>query len=219
MEVVAYINQNLPIWSILCGDHALVEEVKLINENLIKNPKLESTLENKLRHSIFKHKRAFIDETIKNTASFALVSLSFEELMDENLVQTCFTEISFKRFAEEHWKAGLVNQGFSIARKTRPDWGKSKEDVAKIFSMGDSLEKSFKKEQVTEKMILDTKIGNIENIHVAANRGMWCKRRSGKIDVLDGTHRTLAYLVWKLRNPNSTVLPNKLYGFYWEEEQ
>jgi hypothetical protein len=99
MEVVAYINQNLPIWSILCGDHALVEEVKLINENLIKNPKLESTLENKLRHSIFKHKRAFIDETIKNTASFALVSLSFEELMDENLVQTCFTEISFKRFA------------------------------------------------------------------------------------------------------------------------
>jgi len=212
MKVIQPINQNIPIWSILCGDHALVEEVKLINEKLLTEPKFESSLENTLRYEVFKSKRDWIETAIDRHASFCLVEYTFEELMDEKVVQTCFSEISLKRFAEEYWKSGHVDQGFSIQRKYKDSITKSAEDVKKIWELGNKI--ASENITVQPDHVLNTKSQNQTNLTIALNRGFFNMKKDNKVYLQDGTHRVSAYVVGKLRKLN---LPPSIYGFYWEE--
>lgn len=208
MKIVQLINQNIPIWSILCGDHALKECINLVDSRLLKQPNFLDPLENKLRFELFKSKRVWIQETMQN-ASFALVQFSLEELFTYN---TCFTDVSFKKFSKKYQKSHTNKTGFLIKRpRHSSDLAKSKEDVKHLMVLATKMETSFVKE-TTVADVLNPQVKNEDNIFLAANRG-FLMQTSNNIIIMDGTHRLTAYSLAKTKK--SSLLPNNLYGFYW----
>lgn len=215
MKILSPVNQHIPVWSILCGDHALREEVKKINPELLTKPDFGSALENRLRYDVFTHKRGWIEEKMgRGFASFHVAQFTMEDLMDDSLFQTCFTGVTFKRFAEEFWKGGLTNKGFTIERKGgKEPIEKTPEDSKKIWEMGNQMLGNQPGCDLAD--VTNPKFLNEGNLWVAANRGMVVKQRDGKTYIYDGTHRITAYAVGKLRQLKG--LPDSLLGFWWEE--
>ena len=222
MRFIAPINQHIPVWSILCGDHALTQAVTKINPSLITKPDISSPLENRLRYEVFKHKRSWIEDTMKGGfASFHIVSFTFEELMDDKQFQTCFSQVSFKRFAEEYWKGALTSTGFSIKRtEDKEPIQKTAADVDKILKMAEKLSKDYQSFLLSHEngygYVCDLNINSQDSLVAATNRGFLLRKQdSQRVLIYDGTHRLTAYAVGKLMKMKG--LPDSLNGFSWEE--
>jgi len=216
MKIIKLINQHIPIWSMLCGDHALKAVVENINPKLLSDPNFLNPLENKLRLDVFRDRREWIWNSMKDNVAFALVELDIEELMT---FKTCFTNVSFKEFAEEYQKACKKGKGFIIKRpRHNTDLEKSKENVEHVCKeLTTKIENDFSKiQKIKAKDVLNPMLNNENNIYLASNRGLVMKSKSSNnVTIMDATHRLTAYAVSKMNK--KSCLPDKLYAFYWEE--
>lgn len=216
MKTLKLINQHIPIWSMLCGDHALKEVVNNINSKLLTEPNFLSPLENKLRLDIFRDRREWIWTSMKDNVAFALVEFDIDELMT---FKTCFTGVSFKDFVEEYYKANKKGKGFIIKRpRHSTDLEKSKESVEHVCKeLASKIETDFSKiEKLKAKDVLNPMLNNENNIYLASNRGLIMKSKGSDIfTIMDATHRLTAYAVSKMNK--KSPLPDKLFAFYWEE--
>jgi hypothetical protein len=216
MKIVSLINQNIPIWSMLCGDHALRSVIDTINPKLLKNPDFLSPLENQLRLEVFKDKREWIYEKMKDRASFALVQVSLDELLEYN---TCFTGVSFKNFVNKYRRASKQKSGFSIKRpRHKTDLTKKKSSVEQVASTLVNKLNEHATNRIGELShldVLDTNQKNEEDIFLASNRGFLMKSKDGSTTIMDGTHRLTAYAL--AQGKKSSFLPHRLFAFYWRE--
>lgn len=216
MKILKLTNQHIPIWSMLCGDHALKSVVSNINPKLITEPNFLNPLENKLRLDIFRDRREWIWNSMKDNVAFALVKIDINELFT---YKTCFTNVSFKEFVEEYDKAHKKRKGFTIKRpRHSTDLEKSKENVDYVCKeLTTKIETDFLKTQkLKAKDILSPMLNNENNIYLASNRGLIMKSKtSDSITIMDATHRLTAYAVSKTNK--KSLLPDKLFAFYWEE--
>lgn len=210
MKVMQLINQNIPIWSLLCGDHAVANDIKMLNPKLLEEPDFLSALENQLRLDVFKHKRDWIYAYMKDKASFGVVQFEIAEIEDMN---TCFSEISMKKFVDEYENAINNNTGFTFNRKYTRAIEKDLGSVKGVKELSLTLEKAFTG-KITPEDVCNLDIRNEVDLFVAANRGWVTKGKDGKLKIIDGTHRLLAYC---LSRRSGNVLPKKLYCFYFEE--
>lgn len=212
MKVLKLINQNIPIWAILCGDHALKNIVDNINPVLLEKPNFLNPLENRLRLEIFKEKRGWIYDKIKDTGSFALVKFKTDEL---NNFDTCFTGISFKQLRDKY----SSEKSFSIKREYKSDFVRSKESVleitkGRIEALSSDYFNRFD-EKISQKQVLDISKRNENSCFLASNRALLMNSKDNKIIIMDGTHRLLAYSIALTKK--KIDLPTHLYAFYWNE--
>jgi len=213
MKILKLINQNIPIWSVICGDHALKSIIDNINPKLLNKPNFLDPLENRLRLEVFKEKRGWIYDKIKDTGSFALVNFQTEEL--DNF-DTCFTGISFKILRDKY----ATERSFKIKRSDyfKSDFIRSKESVLEVAKgRVNALYEDyfhFTDEPIKQKEILDISIRNESSCYLATNRTLLMNSKDNKIVIMDGTHRLLAYSISLKKKIN---LPNSLYAFYWNE--
>lgn len=203
MNVIRFINQNVPIWSMLAGDHALSKIVHKINPALIDSPSFHSNLDNQLRLDVFKSERQWILKIIGSYPSFSIVRFTHAELM---LFDTCFKDISYKEFLRTHVKCMYYEKSSSML-------GKPPEYLDKMKRMKISMLRASKLSNVTHNDVDNYTITN-NNIWLAANRSILVKRKNGKIMILDGTHRLMCY---GLLVDDGANIPKHLYGFYCEE--
>ena len=206
MKILQPINHNFAIWSFLCGDFELKNNVKLLNRKLLHNPDLLSPLENNLRWEVFKSRRNWIAKNIGEMPSFGMIEYTFKDLCSFNSV---FGDIKFGDFANEYMIAHKQKRDFKINKVEKPY-----SSVVYEQKIKQKLEKEYK--PVNLEKVLDTKYNNIDNISVALNRTFFIQETfSSTIRVMDGHHRLSAYY-WA-KKENKKKLPDKLYGFYWRE--
>jgi hypothetical protein len=212
MKIIQTINQNIPIWSILCGDHALRGVVNLISPKLLKEPDFLNPLENSLRYEVFKSKRKWMATLFGEQPSFGLVRFTCKELIT---FDTCFDHINFFEFVKKYDKAYKAKNGFSIERKKhfKEDFIKSKEDVIREHALMKKLER--KAIHVSPQKVLNSSIQNEKSLSIALNRGLIIKKDMGRYEVIDGTHRLVAY-VWSRWVHKQTKIPGSIYAFYVE---
>lgn len=220
MKTISYINQHLPILFTLQGDHALVGPVEKNNlkEIITLNPNIDCQLQNKIRYETFKSKRSWIEDTIKERASFSLVQFSFEELLTFN---TCFTDVSYKLFLNSYYEC--VNKhtlkafkGFSIKRNNKMPLEKNIDGIKDVLKRMNALVKATRKRRLSSikpNEVLSLERVSSNDLLVATNRGL-IKRYENSFTIMDATHRLTAYgLAVKF---NLIPKTTKLYGFFWE---
>jgi hypothetical protein len=216
MKVIKLISQHIPIWSMLCGDHALQVVVNNINPKLISQPDFLNPLENKLRLDVFKDRRKWIWDSMGDNVAFALIEIDIQELLTFN---TCFSYVSFEEFIKQYSKAYNKKKGFLIKRpRHNSDLEKNKEAVEYVCkNLANNIEASYSKMtyQLKSKNIVDPMFNNEKNIFLAANRSLLMKCKNNTIKIMDGTHRLTAYAIAKTNK--KCILPDRLYAFYWEE--
>jgi hypothetical protein len=206
MKILQPINHNFAIWSFLCGDFELKNNIKLLNRKLIYEPDLFSPLENTLRWEVFKSRRNWIAKDIGEMPSFALIEYTYKDLCSFNSV---FGSVKFGDFAKEYMRAYKDKDEFKIKNAEKPY-----SSVVYEHKIKQKLEKEYK--PVNLEKVLDTKYNNIDNISIALNRAFFIQQTfSSTIRVMDGHHRLSAYY-WA-KKENKKKLPDKLYGFYWRE--
>lgn len=210
MKIIRLINQNIPIWSMLNGDHALKKSILKINPKLIKNPNFLDKLENKLRQEVFNRDRKWIVDNFGENPSFAIVEFSFNELMK---FYTCFQGISFQSFVDEHIKSMSNSKHKFLIEKDGISLDKSKSYIKYMKTFKDKVLKSIKTINLND--IDNIKKLNDLNLWLAVNRGILIKNRDGKIKIIDATHRLTSYAL--LKKENKKNIPNKLYAFYCEK--
>lgn len=213
MKIKLPTNKEFLIWSMLNGDHALAENVKLLNHSLVENPNFSLKLENKLRKQVFDSKRGYISEMMKNSA-INIAEFKFEELMG---FESCYSNISFETFLDNYKLSIKKRKGFKIVRKVKEDIEKSFEAIQDVEKRMKALSKWFESNEITTPKLKDvssSKVLNSKNIWVATNRIIVCKTNAGLIKIIDGTHRLLSYGI--LKEKKKIKLEN-LYGFYFEE--
>lgn len=211
MKILQTVNRHIAIWSFLCGDHALKKEVKLISPKLLDDPDFLSPLENKLRFEVFKHKRDWIYQDMTEHVSFGVISFSAKELGN---FQTCFSDIKLKAYSEEYKKSFVEVRRFVIERGAyKKPHEKEIDAVSQEFLIKANLEKSYSK-NVNVKTITDSSLRNEKNLWLATNRCFIMKKNSEYV-IMDGNHRLAAYY-WSRMLDKNKILPNKLFGYYWE---
>lgn len=210
MRIIKPINQHFPVWSFLCGDHALAEEVKKINPSLLAKPDFLDPLENNLRLEVFRSRRNWIWQDMGDNCSFALAQISIEDLEEYD---SCFEQVSFAQLPEEYRNSLFERRDFKIERECKTDITKTYVSSKIEHELMKKMCKSYKK--VTEKMVLDQTIDSRKNLSVALNRTSIMEKQDGTIVVMDGLHRLSAYYWAKAINKNKN-LPNKLFCYYWK---
>jgi hypothetical protein len=201
MRIVSFINQHLPIWSMLDGDHALKQKTNLINPKLIENPDFLSPVENGLRFEIFKTQRNWIAKKMGDRVSFALIKFSYTDLRD---FYTCFKDITFKQYANEYSRSYRDGDYFKIGELTKSD-----NDVDDQMSLVKKVKNDYFTVYADD--VLNHECNN-KTLAYAMNRSIIMKN-DGKYYVLDGTHRLTAYY---LAARQSEFVPSELYGFCFE---
>lgn len=214
MKILKSINTNFAIWSMLNGDHALVENVKKLDKELVEKPDFSSKLENSLRKEVFLSKRKWIHDYMKD-ASLCVAEITFDELLK---FESCYSDIKFEQFLDSYQLSTEQSKEFTIVRKTKDDVQKGIEAIDDIKKRVESLKIDLKKQKnkaVPAWKICSEKYLNSENLWIATNRGLMVKKKdSSTIKVIDGTHRLLSYgLLVRLEKLNV----QKIKCIFWEE--
>jgi hypothetical protein len=177
----------------LNGDHALVENVKKLNEKLITNPDFSSKLENNLRKEVFLSKRKWIYDYMKD-ASLCVAEINFDELLK---FESCFSNIKFDQFLDSYQISMEQNKEITIIRKRKENIQKGIEAINDIKKRVANLKIDIEKQGtkiVPAWKICSEKYLNSENLWIATNRGLMVKKKdSGVVKIIDGTHRLLSY--------------------------
>lgn len=198
----------------LNGDHALAENVKLLNPNLIEKPNFSSKLENSLRKEVFLSKRKWIYDYMKD-ASLCVAEISFDELLS---FESCYTDIKFEQFLDSYQLSVDQNKEFTIVRKTKDNIQKGVEAIDDIKKRVKSLKtdlKKFQDKSVETWKVCSEKYLNSNNLWIATNRGLMVKKKdSSTIKIVDGTHRLLSY---GLLVRSKELKGKKLKCIFWEE--
>jgi hypothetical protein len=211
MKIIQPINQHFPMWSFLCGDFELKNNVKLLNKKLLFEPDLLSPLENNLRWEVFKSRRNWIANSMGSSASYSIIQFSFKELAN---FKSAFSGVKFGEFADEYMRAYKTKTDFCIKKENQCYVEKPHSSVVHEYKIKQKLEKEYK--PITLQKTLDTKYNNIDNISVALNRTFIVQENFGGLRILDGHHRLSAYY-WAKKEGNKK-LPDKLYAFYWKQD-
>lgn len=192
----------------LCGDHALANQVKMINPELLYKPNFYSSVENTLRYEVFKSKRNWIARRMGDRVSFGIAKISIKDLCAFN---TCFSGISFDRYVREYDDVYMgAKHSFKIKSLTKP-----KEDVDRQHNIMLELEKSYF-DDIEIEDVLNTSILNTDDLFVALNRAIIMKDiDNGQYVIMDGTHRLTAYY-WSRCIEKLDILPKHLFCFYFE---
>lgn len=108
---------HVAIHSVLQGDHALTEKVKLLNPSLIDNPNFQDVLENELRYSVFASKRKWIADTLSINTGMTVQLVSFKEAME---LSSPFDKVSMKELVKAYM---TTKKGFKLKgiKKTKKD--------------------------------------------------------------------------------------------------
>lgn len=215
MKVKIATSKEFLIWSMLDGDHALANNIRLLNQDLILKPDFSSFLENKLREVIFNSKRQYISDYLKDS-SVVIANFSFEELLS---YESCYTSVSFEQFLDSYELSVKKKKGFTIVRKSKDNIEKSVDAINDIEKRVDSLNSWLTaNDTVLPKLskVSSHNVLNSKNIWVATNRIVVCKTKNGTIKIIDGTHRLLSFGL--LKN-SKKINCDSLYGFYFEEKE
>ena len=210
MKIIQPINQHFPIWSFLCGDFELKNNIKLLDKKLLVKPDLLSPLENKLRLEVFKSRRNWIANSMGHSPSFSIVQFSFKDLCG---LKSAFSGVKFGQFADEYIRAYKTKTDFCVKKEERCFVEKPYSSVVYEYKIKQKIEKEYK--PITLQKVLDTKYNNMSDISVALNRTFIVEENFGGMRLLDGHHRLSAYY-WAKKEGNKK-LPDKLYAFYWKQ--
>lgn len=181
MKIISEINQNIPYWSVIKGDHACTDYKKTLSENLVKNPNFLDPRENALRKTYLSETkgRKWLHNFLENK-SFALVEIEREDL--DNLFSV-WKNYPIMDIAKEYPKAFAEQRGYTYKKITRGE--EQVIDVAR---------------RRRELPVVSADISWIKNYDETLDyhRAIWMKQRAqdGKYLLIDGTHRTLA-TIWQ----------------------
>lgn len=189
MKFVSYINQNIPIWCVLKGDHACTDGSSYLNKKLIEKPNFMDARENALRLSFLEqtNERKWLYDLLKN-GSFALMRIEKEDV--ENVI-TVWDKLPLNDLAKQYKKAYFKKQGFKYKTISR-----TKDSVIDICNRKKDLE------YFGPSYLLSS--DKNDDYH----RTIWMKRKDDKYQIVDGTHRCLA-TYWKY------VLDRKAFPVDW----
>ena len=210
MKIIQPINQHFPIWSFLCGDFELKNNVKFLDKKLITEPNLLCPLQNKLRLEVLKSRRNWVVKDMGHSPSFSIIQFSFKELCS---FKSVFSDIKFGEFADEYIRSYKTETDFCIKKEERCCVEKPYSSVVYEYKIKQKLEKEYK--PISLQKVLNTKYNNLDNISVALNRTFLVEENFGGMRLLDGHHRLSAYY-WAKKEGNKK-LPDKLYAFYWKQ--
>ena len=211
MKIIQPINQHFPIWSFLCGDHELKNNVKLLNKKLLLNPDLLCPVENSLRWQVFKSRRNWIANDMGDSPSFGIIQFSIDEL---EKFDSCFPKVKFAEFAKEYMSSYHDKRDYCLKRENKEVVTQPYSSVVYEHKIKQKIEKLYK--QVTLEKVLDIKFNNLNDISIALNRTFIMQKNFGdSLEILDGHHRLSAYY-WAKKEGNKK-LPDKLYAFYWKQ--
>jgi|APSaa5957512622_1039677.scaffolds.fasta_scaffold09206_3 hypothetical protein len=210
----ALINQNIPIWSFLCGDHGLAAATATLDDKLLSDPNFLDPAENQTRLDAFKTDRAYILPDADSFTSFSVIQLSPEELRG---ALSPFTNVNFGDFADHYSAAGADEHGFSIPRADRDDLTKGAADVLKSRELEAAIAQATQnRPAVTLDQVTDSTLRNEDNLDIALHRGMVMRRKDGQLQVMDGSHRLTS---WLNRLGAVGDVPEQVHAFYFEEQQ
>jgi len=199
MEIINYINQNIPIWCILKGDHACQDVEKFLSASIIKSPNFIDNKENELRKIFLKEtkNRKWLFDFIENK-SFALVKLEKKDIVN---VLSVWNNVPLYRLAKEYKRAFLNNKKVKIKGVVK-DKGSVREVNRRMKTL--------------PSVSLDTNWMIDFNPSIDYHRCIWMKRKDGQYQIVDGTHRTVA-TIWKyfLKNKKTKMPP--WYAIMFEE--
>lgn len=176
MKLISYINQNIPYWSVIKGDHAC-DDRNLLHSSLMKKPDFLDPRENALRKAFLQNAkgRKWLCDYFENK-SFGLVELEKSDL--ENVLSV-WKELPLLEIAKQYKKAYALGGSVSYKKLEKPeaavlDVKRRKQVLVKTSTSG-----------------LDWLINPEESFDY--HRTIWLKRRKdNKYQIIDGTHRTLA---------------------------
>lgn len=190
MKLITPINQHIPVWSVIKGDHACTDHSKLLHESLIKTPDFTDPRENALRLAFLKETngRRWVHDAIENR-SFALVEL---ERKDVEEALTVWENVPLLDVAKEYKKAYREKRGINFK--------KIKKEEYQVVAVR-------RRQTVLEPVKGIDWLTNYEESY-DYHRTIWVKKRfTDRYQIIDGTHRALAttwrYLLNKGQMPKS----------------
>lgn len=179
MKIITEINQNIPFWSVIKGDHACTDYKKVLGEDLIKKPDFLDPRENAIR-------KAYLSETkgrkwlydYLEGKSFALVEIERSDL--DNLYSV-WKDYPIMDIVKEYPTALKEKRGYTLK-----DLKRGEEQVIDV---------NRRRRNLPVVSGIDWLKDYDETLDY--HRGIWVKQRSkdGKFLLVDGTHRTLA-TIW-----------------------
>lgn len=200
MKIVQLVNQNIPIWSVLKGDHACTDLSLYLNDKLISSPDFLNPKENLLRSDYLKAtkgRRWLYDYLYEK--SFALIELEETDIKE---AFTVWKNTSVLDIANQYKTAQENNTGFEF------------KEVKKTRQM--VLEVSQRKKTLplveTNNLSWMTEF----NQDFDYQRTIWMKTREGKLTIVDGTHRVVA-TTWKYYLDKGKMPNKKWCAFFFNE--
>lgn len=196
MKIIQLINQNLPIWSVIKGDHACSDAKNFLGPKLLSEPDLLCRKENALRLEYLKntHGRRWLHDLLANQ-SFALVQLQPSDL--EKAI-TVWDSLPIMKLARKYRKAYSSNTGFAVG-----DVEKSKKDVIDLHN------RKVEIPHMKRPMIVNP------TLWADYHRTIWMIQKDGTPKIVDGTHRVLA-TAWKY-TLEEKAFPEKWYGIMFRQ--
>lgn len=199
MKLIQHINQNIPIWSVLKGDHACGDLEGYLNPKLITHPDFLDKKENALRAEYLRSTkgRNWLFQYL-HEKSFALVEIEEKDVRE---ALTVWKNLPLLDIAKEYKSAYALKEGFEF-KKVK----KSRQAVCDVYMR--------RKELPTLESPVEwlTSFDQEYDYH----RSIWMKRATdGKLQLIDGTHRTLA-TVWKYLLDEGKM-PKKLCALTFNE--
>ncbi len=194
VEKLQLISRHVPIWAILCGDHALKNSMEKHGHNLLDDPDFEYPLQNKLRYILLHNRRRWLAKTMSVHCSFWLAKISDIHLMS---FSTPFEHVDLYSLALKYQDARRKPFGYRYFHLNRdkyflPELRKSEEDVMHVYKMKRSMERR-KKRCITEDTVLNTYKKQNKDLLLALNRCVISYDRwDDEYKIMDGLHRLLA---------------------------
>jgi len=188
MKILQPINQNIPVWAVIKGDHACGDLESYLSPKLITTPDFLNAKQNALRL-----------EYLKNTKG--------RRWLYDLLVGQSFAEMEIERSDIENvlcvWKDVPM---IEVAKQFKEAYEEKRSFKYKEIEKPWECVKDVKRRQ---RQLPSVDAGWITdfNEEYDYHRSIWTMNKDQKLQVIDGTHRTLAttwrYLLDKNRMPKT----------------
>lgn len=178
MKTIELINQHIPIWSVLKGDHACGDIANYLSTKLITNPDFLDPKQNSLRSEYLKSTRGrrWLYDYLADR-SFAVVQL---ERTDVENALCVWKDVPLVDVAKQFQQAYQEQRSFSY------------KDIEKPWDCVRDVKHRQRVLKTPEQGWLTSPDDDLDY-----HRTIWMRRRKDqKLQVIDGTHRSLA-TVWR----------------------
>jgi hypothetical protein len=178
MKIIQLINQNIPIWAVIKGDHSCTDIDHYLSSELIEKPNFMDSKANRLRRDYLRHTtgRNWVADYLEDK-SFALVELEKEDI---EKVLTVWEDTNLFEITKKYKAAHRRGTGFRYQSVYKP-----KRAIKEVFERQKFIPSTFDQDWLTT---FDKRYDY--------HRAIWIKNRNGTYQIIDGTHRTIA-TTWK----------------------